>query len=351
MNLIPLLALSFAQAPASDPQAVLDASLAKVSKAQTIVGSVVFPKPPNGGAQMETQFEFAKPNRFVTIFQGSEMRCDGKTHFVLDTKKHEYDSFPVGDRTMPRFAWGFDSFFGLPAGAFTMDHPVAGTFAGKSAVIAEFHSEGLRTTCHVAFDPDSNLPLGFTLGAGENAHDYEYKGVKLNEPIADTEFAWRPTDEWQKKVPMGENLLKVGVKAPDFEILTPEGKKVTLSKALEGKKGLLLNFWFVGCNPCRQEFPHLQAMFPGLKDQGFAYLSVNQGDAATAVTKFIKESKYTFPVALNGTGDADVVTKYGVPAFPTNFIIAPDRTVVARFVGFDEDGLKSSIRKLGLKLE
>jgi peroxiredoxin len=345
-----LLSLLLSQTQAADPQAVLDAAQAKVMHAQTVTGSVVFPTPPNGGAAMEMRFMFEKPNRFVTISGTSEMRFDGTTQFILDTKKQEYDLFPGSPTSMPRFAWGFDPFFGLLSGTFSMDHPVAGTFAGKPAVIAEFHNPALRTTVHVAFDPESDLPVGFTLGEGENAHDFTYRDVKLDAPVAKSEFDWKPTGSWQKRVPQGENMLKVGAKAPDFTIATPDGGKTSLSQALKGKKGLLLNFWFVDCNPCRQEFPHLQSMYTGLKGQGFGYLSVNQGDAAAKVTKFIAENKYTFPVALNGEKDADVVTHYGVPAFPTNFIIAPDRTIVARFVGYDKDGLKTAIRKLGLKL-
>jgi len=350
MPVLSLLLVALGQGAAVNPQAVLDASLAKIKQAQTVTGQVTFPKPPNGEA-LQMRFEFGKPNRFVTIMGTRESRCDGSTQFVLDSGTKEYDTYPVTPGTMPRFAWGFDSFFGLPDGAFSMDGPAISTFAGKPAVVAEFHSPGLRTRARVAFDPEAKLPLGFILGDAEMAREYTYGDLKLDTPISESEFAWKPTDAWQKRVPMADKLLKVGTKAPDFTITTPSGGTVSLSKALAGKKGLLLNFWFVSCNPCRQEFPHLQSMFPGLKKQGFAYLSVNQGDSADAVNKFIAENKYTFPVALNGSKDADVVTTYGVPAFPTNLVIAPDRTIIARFVGFDEEGLKGAIRKLGLTLE
>ena len=335
----------------TDPQAVLDAAKAKLSNAKNAVGTVVFPQGVSGTAPMKMEFRFSKPTLFVTILGTRETWCDGKTLAVLDAKTKEYQYFPAGDDAMPRFAWGFDAFFPRPKDAYTFDHPVAGTFAEKPAVIAEFHGTGLRTTVHVAFDPQTSLPLGFTLGVGDEAHDFRYEGVKLDVPGAKADFNWKPTPEWHKHEPMADKLLRVGTKAPDFTLSTPDGKTIRLSQALAGKKGLLLNFWFVDCNPCRQEFPHLQSMFPGLEDQGFGYLSVNNGDKADRVSKFVKEFGYTFPIALNGSSESDVVAKYGVAAFPTNLVIAPDRTITARFVGFDEDGLKEAIRKLGLKLD
>jgi len=351
MITIPLfLTLAFCAQP-SDPQAVIDAVQAKLLNAKHAVGTVVFPVARAGTEPMKMTFRFGKPNLFVTIQGSRETWCDGKEQAVVDSKAKDYQMFPVGDDAMPRFAWGFDGFFARPKGVYTLENPVDGTFAGKPAVVAEFKSAALRTTVHVAFDPETKLPMGFTLGAGDQARDYRYEDVQLDPPKPKTDFKFKPTSEWQLREPMADKLLRVGTKAPEFTLSTPDGKKVSLSEALKGKKGMLLNFWFVDCNPCRQEFPHLQSMFSGLKDQGFAYLSVNQGDAAEKVSKFIKDNGYTFPIALNGSGATDIVNTYGVAAFPTNLVIAPDGTITARFVGFDEAGLKEAIRKLGLKLD
>jgi len=334
----------------SDPQAVLDAAAAKLSQAKSAVGTVVFPAPP-GATPIRMEFKFGKPNYFITILGTRETWCDGKAQTLVDTKAKDFQTFPAGDNSMPRFAWGFDPFFPLPKDSYSIDHPADGTFAGKPAVVAEFHSQALRTTVHVAFDPATDLPVGFTLGAGDQARDYVYQDIKLDTLPANTNFKWAPPAGFEKHEQAADKLLRVGTKVPDFTLSTPDGKSQTLYDALKGKKGLLLNFFFVDCNPCRAEFPHLQAMYPGLKDQGFAYLSVNNFDLGPKVAKFIGDSGYTFPVVLNGTGASDVAGKYGVAAYPTNLIIAPDGTITARFVGFDEDGLKTAIRKLGLKLD
>lgn len=42
--------------------------------------------------------------------------------------------------------------------------------------------------------------------------------------------------------------------------------------------------------------------------------------------------------------------KYGVVAYPTNYIVGPDGKVKARFIGFDEKGMVAALKKLGFKV-
>jgi hypothetical protein len=44
-----------------------------------------------------------------------------------------------------------------------------------------------------------------------------------------------------------------------------------------------------------------------------------------------------------------VFEKYGVQAFPTNYLLDSNGVVVWRSVGFDEKGLRAALDKLGLK--
>jgi tetratricopeptide (TPR) repeat protein len=50
--------------------------------------------------------------------------------------------------------------------------------------------------------------------------------------------------EWRLKADPGRRL--VGKPAPPFSLPTPGGEPIVLSEALQGKKALLINFWFYG---------------------------------------------------------------------------------------------------------
>ena len=68
------------------------------------------------------------------------------------------------------------------------------------------------------------------------------------------------------------------------------------------------------------------------------------------VSKYAKESKFTFQVVLGGQGREYTLGKaYGVKAYPTNYLIGPDGKIAWRAVGFDEAGLRAALTKMGLK--
>lgn len=141
-------------------------------------------------------------------------------------------------------------------------------------------------------------------------------------------------------------LIPLGAKAPAFSLATPTGSKLSLTQALKGKKAVLVNFWFVGCPPCRAEHPELQKLYGKLKAQGFGLVGVNQGDDSKAITRYLKKAQLTFPVvkALPGT-----IRAYGVQAFPTNYLLDARGKVLYRSVGFDEAKLRAALAKAGLK--
>ncbi len=141
-----------------------------------------------------------------------------------------------------------------------------------------------------------------------------------------------------------DGLLDAGVMAPDFSLEAIDGGRAELGPMLRGRKALLINFWFAGCGPCREEFPHLQRLYEECKDRGLAVLAINCGDTAGEIRPFLEEHGLTFPVALAGEGAEDVSRRYGVHGFPTTYILRPDGRVAARETGFSGPDTLESIR-------
>jgi thiol-disulfide isomerase/thioredoxin len=141
-------------------------------------------------------------------------------------------------------------------------------------------------------------------------------------------------------------LLAVGKAAPGFSLPMMGGADVTLATAVKANRATLVNFWSSFCGPCRQELPELNKMLAQYHDKGFDILSVNLGDDSKTVSKIWSEGKFSMHAVLNGD---KVSAAYHVEAIPTNYVIGPDGKIMARFVGFDEQGIRSALAKAGVK--
>ena len=84
----------------------------------------------------------------------------------------------------------------------------------------------------------------------------------------------------------------------DFSFFNVENKKVKLSKVLEGKKGIILNFWGTTCIPCKEEFPLFQQLYNEYStDIEIVALSVE--DSVNSVANFKLDNEYTFTMGID----------------------------------------------------
>ena len=85
-----------------------------------------------------------------------------------------------------------------------------------------------------------------------------------------------------------------------------------------------------------------------MKDKGLDLIAVNSGDSKETIDKYVRENKFTFKIGMPPQGYG-IFNDYGVQAYPTNYIIDSKGTVVFRCVGFDEEGIKKALERLGVK--
>lgn len=104
----------------------------------------------------------------------------------------------------------------------------------------------------------------------------------------------------------------------DFTVTTPDGTDYTLSQLLQGKKAVVLNFWFLNCGPCRMEFPYLQEAYEQLGDD-IAVLALNPNDGDNEqVAAFQADNGYTFPMAKCDERWSKMMQ---IGAYPTTVVI------------------------------
>jgi peroxiredoxin len=121
--------------------------------------------------------------------------------------------------------------------------------------------------------------------------------------------------------------LKVGAKAPDFELKTLAGDTVKLSD-LKGKK-VMLNFWATWCPPCKAEMPAMEGFH---KEAGgeVVILAVNI-DPHLDVKAFVDENGITFPIPLD---EEDKVNEtYQVLSIPTTYFIDTKGNIGNKYIG------------------
>lgn len=127
--------------------------------------------------------------------------------------------------------------------------------------------------------------------------------------------------------------LMAGAKKANFKL---ESYLSSGQVSLDEYKGkvVLLTFWFPGCGPCRDEFPHFEKVLKAFRNQPVSYIGVNGVRRQDAyVIPFIKKSGYSF-MPLK-----DAEPNMTVRAFPTNYLIDQDGFIILKdFMVRDEEG-------------
>lgn len=120
--------------------------------------------------------------------------------------------------------------------------------------------------------------------------------------------------------------LLPGHMAPDFTLLQPNGKPLTLS-ATRGKY-VLIDFWASWCVPCRKAIPHLKEVYAKYKSKGFEIISLSADQADASWKKALEIEKMPWLQVVDEFPDkfspSRVGSKYEVSFLP--FYVLLDKT-------------------------
>lgn len=132
--------------------------------------------------------------------------------------------------------------------------------------------------------------------------------------------------------------------AGDFTLPTFDGGTFTLSEHSQGP--VFLYFWASWCQPCREEAPVIQRLWPEYRDRGYTFVGVNIIDSEDAGTAFIDEFDLSFPMVRDV--DGAVYLDYGVYGVPESFFLTSGLEVDTKFLGeLTEESLRDQLDRIG----
>ena len=136
----------------------------------------------------------------------------------------------------------------------------------------------------------------------------------------------------------------------NFTVTSTDGTEYKVSELLKTKKAIVLNFWFMNCQPCKMEFPYLQQAYVDYSDK-LEVIAVNSVDGSNDdINKFANENQLTFPfVKMDGGIDFEaypttvVIDRYGTICMVHRGSITSKEEFVKIFEYFTADDYKQAL--------
>lgn len=124
----------------------------------------------------------------------------------------------------------------------------------------------------------------------------------------------------------------VGQPCMELSLANTAGETVALSSLTGPGRWVLLDFWATWCGPCCREIPHLKEAYEALKGRGFEIYAVSIDHDQPRWRQFVAENDlpWTNVIAPGGGKLSPAAELYGIRYIPSNFLIAPDGTIVAK---------------------
>ena len=116
-------------------------------------------------------------------------------------------------------------------------------------------------------------------------------------------------------------------KAPEFNLPTLSGQKMSLTQARAGKSAIIF-FWATWCPNCHEKMKELSKTTAEIKDKGIQVILVDIGEDAKMVNSYVKRYKVPYDVLLDE--ESKVAEDYRIIGIPTFFFV--DRNGVIKAI-------------------
>ncbi|MDH5230948.1 MAG: TlpA family protein disulfide reductase [Gammaproteobacteria bacterium] len=115
-------------------------------------------------------------------------------------------------------------------------------------------------------------------------------------------------------------IYRGGLAPMPFSLVDVKGKKHQQT-TYKGKVRII-NFWATWCPPCVEEIPSLNRLREKMQGKAFELISIDYGESAEQINKFMQQVSVDFPVLLDP--DGSTAGQWKVVSFPSTFVIGTD---------------------------
>jgi peroxiredoxin len=135
----------------------------------------------------------------------------------------------------------------------------------------------------------------------------------------------------------------------NFTVQDVDGNEQAFSSYL-GKGPVLVNFWALWCEPCKQEMKAFKTMVEKFKAQGVSMVAINTDKVKSMakVRNYVKSQGIEIPVLLDPDGSI-AQERFAMESLPYSLILNPDGSVYKKHTGFtagDELSIEKEVEEL-----
>lgn len=161
----------------------------------------------------------------------------------------------------------------------------------------------------------SGVPSGYSA-----KESYTFRSTRVNINLTSVSQT-TPTDH-------SNGNYKVGSIMGDFTLTDTDGNSYTLSRLLQEKELVVLNFWFVNCGPCKAEFPYFESVYKEYSN--VQLLTLNHIDTEAQIKALREQLGVTFPMIAESIG---LQQGFDISAYPTTVFIDSSGRILKIQVG------------------
>lgn len=129
--------------------------------------------------------------------------------------------------------------------------------------------------------------------------------------------------------PRESAYFTTGKPVSTFTATDLDGNKYKL-KDLKGKV-VVMNFWFIACQPCQAEMPELNKLVAEFKDSSdVVFLAICLDDKGS-VEDFLEKKAFDYNIIANGRF---ITSQYGINSYPTHLVVDREGNVSFHSTGY-----------------